>query len=63
MDMYVYIFISMITFQIPMLCAVGCILRMPGSPMILCACIVLQGEDPYLGIVLNTKETLPDFFF
>ena len=21
----------------------------------------MQGEDPYLEIVLNTKETLPDF--
>ena len=46
-----------------MLCAVGYILRMPRSPMILYACIVLQGDDPYLGIVLNIKGTLFDFIW
>ena len=31
--------------------------------MILCACIVVQGENPHLGIVLNTEETLLDFLW
>ena len=44
-----------------MLCAVGCILRMPGFSMVLCVCLFVQGDDPYLGIVLNTEETLPNF--
>ena len=30
--------------------------------MILCVCIIVQVEDPYLGIVLNTRENLPNFF-
>ena len=29
--------------------------------MILCACIIVQGKNPHLGIVLNTEETLSDF--
>ena len=43
------------------LCAVGCILRMPRSPMDYVFVFSMQGEDPYSGIVLNTKETLPKF--
>ena len=31
--------------------------------MVLCACIVVQGENPHLGIVLNIEETLPDFLW
>ena len=43
------------------LCAVGCILRMPRSPMDCVFVFSVQGEDSYLGMVLNTKETLPKF--
>ena len=42
-------------------CVVGCILRMPGSPMNECACFNVQEEDPRLGIILNTRETLSEF--
>ena len=35
----------MIMFKIPRLCAVGCILRMPGSPMILCTHMVCLGRE------------------
>ena len=31
------------------------------SPVIWVCMLFVQGEDPYLRIVLNTKETLPDF--
>ena len=34
---------------------------MSRSPMVLCVCLYMQGEDLYLGVVLNTKETLPNF--
>ena len=44
-----------------MLCAEECILRMSGSPMDECDCLFVQLEDPYLEIILNTKETLPNF--
>ena len=44
------------------LCAVGCILRIPRSPMDCVFVFSVQSEDPYLGIVLNTKGTLPNFF-
>ena len=44
-----------------MLHVVGCILRMPGSPMDCVFVFSMQGEDLYLGIVLNTKKTLPKF--
>ena len=44
-----------------MLHAEGCILRMPGSSMDKCDCLNVQDEDPYLGIILNTKGTLSDF--
>ena len=37
------------------------VLRILGFPMVLCVYLFVQGEDPYLGIVLNTKETLPNF--
>ena len=43
------------------LCIVGCILRIPESPMIECVCLFMQVEDSYLGVVLNTKETLHNF--
>ena len=46
-----------------MLYDVGCILRMPGSSMIFVYLCKLQGENPYLGMVLNTKETLSDFLW
>ena len=29
--------------------------------MVLCVCLLVQGEGPHLEIVLNTKETLPNF--
>ena len=44
------------------LSALGCILRMPRSPIDCVFVFSVQGEDPYMGIVLNTKETLSNFF-
>ena len=44
-----------------MLHAKGFILRMPESPMDKSDCLNVQDEDPYLGIILNTKGTLSDF--
>ena len=44
------------------LCVVGYIMRIAGSPMDCVFVFFVQGEDPYLGIVLNTKEALPNFF-
>ena len=44
-----------------MLCAEGCILRMLGSLLDECDCLIMQVEGPYLGIILNTKETLSNF--
>ena len=36
-------------------------MRIPESLMVECVCLFVQEEDPYLGIALNTKETLSDF--
>ena len=45
-----------------MLCTMGCIFRMLGSSMIwVCIWLFVQKEDPYLGDILNTRETLFDF--
>ena len=43
-----------------MLHAERCILRMPGTPMDKCNCLNVQDDDPYLGVILNTKGTLLD---
>ena len=45
------------------LCSMGCILKMPGSPMDYVFVFAVQVEDPYSVIVLNTKETLPNFLY
>ena len=52
----------MIMFKIPMLCAVGCILRMPGSPMILCACMACAGRESLFGNSPKYKGDSVQFF-
>ena len=46
-----------------MLCAVGCILRMLGSPIVCVFVLSMQGEDLYLRIILNIKKVVSNFFF
>ena len=45
-----------------MFCAVACILRMHGSSMVLCVCIVCVGKGSVLGNSPEYKENSAQFF-
>ena len=59
----IYMLISRNIFKTFILCAVGCILKMPGSPTSVCVCFVPAGGGSVFGNSPKYKGNSTRFFF